>query len=343
MSQTLSSTDCFDGIVGLRGCCEANEAQVWINDLGIDQAFIASVQTNDYSSPADFFQKKLRFAIQTTVNQIHAFMRPKYKSYTVVDNLRTGFYKDDLVQVAGDGKLKGIQFDVCKTGTYLDFFINEISLQINSTQTVSVLVYDLLQNKLLDTFDIDCVADEITSIYVNKKYSSGKKRLNLFIGYDSTGISANTSTLTDGCRDCSGVGYSRYNNSYEKITAGGIEIADDKINGNLVPNLDTGGLSVVHSLMCNHEAWLCSVSSAVAFPILYKLASLIYEHALGPGKDQRTNTTTNINWESIKERLDKTDFHFSQSMNEFIQNIKPPKDDTCFFCRDNIRHIVSMP
>lgn len=345
MSQTLSSNDCFEHLIALRGACSDEESlySIWVNDLGIDMNFISQVITKDYTDPADFFNRKKNFAIKTVANQIHNFLKPKYKASTVIQNFRVGHFQENLKLIAGTGTLKGIELDLCQSNSYLDVFINEIALQINSTGSVDVLVYDLTQNKLLDTITVDVqVADEITRVFVNKVYKSDKKRINLFIGYDSTGISSNTTRLKKDCVNCSGNYYKEITNPYEKIRAAQIAQSDPKIKENLDYLNETGGLSVVHSLSCNHENWLCSISNQMAFPVLYKTAYLIYDHAQ-TSRDQRVNTSVTLNAEMVQERLDKMDFYYSESMNNLLQNIKPPQDEICFACKDNVRMVVQMP
>jgi len=331
-------------VVSLRGTCddEANIYSVWINDVGIDSRFIEQVITSDYVDVRDFFERKRNFAIKNIVNQVHNHVRPKYKTATVIDDMRVGYYNDNLKYQAGSGKLVGINVNLCNSKSYLDFFLNQVSLQVSADQTITVLVYDLLQNKLLDTIEVDCVAGEISSVYPNKTYSSGRNKLDLFIGYDSTGVSANKTTLSE-CAGCNGMAYGRVNNSYEKISAAEIDLTDDKIHQNLDYTNLTGGLSIIHSLACNHESWLCSISNQLSFPILYKTAAMIYDHALSASQDQRTNTTVTVNAETLKERFERMEYLHVQAMDNLIQNVKPPQDEICFVCRDNVRHAVILP
>lgn len=344
MSHPVSTSDCFDGLIALRGTCDdaVSVYSLWINELGIDAEFIEQVITKDYKSPQDFFDRKKRWAIQNVVSQIHNHTRPKYKTATVVDQMKVGFYADNLAYIAGDGSLKGINVNLCNSNSSLDFFLNKICLQINQTVTVSVEVYDLLQDKLLDTIDVDCVAGEISCAFPNKTYPTNRNRLDLFIGYDSTGISGNKTTLSE-CVNCNGHSYSRLNNNYETISAAKIGVADQKVHQNLDQSSDTGGLSIVHSLSCNHESWLCSISNQLGMPVLYKTAAMIYDHALSAAQDNRVNTAVTMNQDILKERFEKMEFLYAQSMDNLIQNVKPPHDEICFVCRDNVRHAVVLP
>lgn len=345
MSQTISSTDCLDNLVSLRGACtdEVPTSGLWINDLGVDMDFIGQVITKDYSSPTDFFNKKVSFAAKVVANEIHNFLSPKYKANTVVENLRIGHFGDSLKIISGSaGKLKGIEIDLCQGDSYLDVYLNEIALQVDTTGTVSVLVYDLLQNKLLDTIDVDTVANEIAKVYVNKTYKSDRKRANLFIGYLSTGIGSNTTRLKKNCTTCGGRYLTESSTAYSKIKAAEIDASGQIIKENLEYLTETGGLSIVHSLSCNHENWLCSISNQLGFPILYKTAYLIYDHGM-TSKNQRQNNTVNLNAEQITERRSEMEALYNVAMGNLLRNIKPPSDEACFACRENLRHIITLP
>lgn len=345
MSQATENTGCFDDLIALRGACSDTvpTSSLWLNDVGIDLNFVGQVITKDYSSPEDFFNRKRDFAVRTVSNQIHNFLRPKYKANTVIENFRIGYPEDNLRLITGSGFLKGIEIDLCQGHSFLDVHISEIALQISTTQTVSVLIYDLLQDRLLDTIDIDCVANQISRVYIKKTYKAERRGIDLFIGYDSTGIQANTTRLKKNCINCSGQYNHQIHTSYSKVRAAEIDQSGQIIKSNLDYLSETGGLSVVHSLACNHENWLCSISNQLAFPVLYKTASLMIEHGLTAAKDQRQNTTTNLNFELWKEVMAKMDFNYTESMNNLLQNIKPPSDELCFVCKDNLRHVIMMP
>jgi len=345
MSHATENAGCFDDLIALRGACSDTvpTSSLWLNDLGIDMNFVGQVITKDYASPADFFNRKRDFAVRMVSNQIHNFLRPKYKANSVLENFRIGQPQDNLKLIAGSGNLKGIEIDLCQSSSYLDVYISEIALQISTTTDVDVLIYDLIQDKLLDTVTIHCIANEITRVYYKKTFKAERRMLNLFIGYDSTGISANTTRLKKGCTNCSGGYQSMIQNNYSKIRAAEIDPNGQIIKSNLDYIQDTGGLSVVHSLGCNHENWLCSISNQMAFPVLYKTAALMIDHGLSASKDQRSNTTVTINREEYMERLARMEHFYAEAMNNLLQNIKPPSDTACFECKDNLKHMIVLP
>lgn len=344
MSQSLSASNCFENIIALKGTCDdvVPESGLYLNDLGIDKNFIGQVITKDYIDESDFVTRKMNFAVKTVANQIHNFLRSKYKANTVIQNYRIGHHQDNLVQTLGTGTFKGIEFDLCQSSSYLDFFANEINLQVDFTGTINVLIYDLLQGELLDTIEVDVEANKVARVYLNKVYKSDRKSLDLFICYDTTGINSITTRLKKNCINCSGKYYSELNNQFEKVRAAEITNGDPFIKSSLNYINETGGLSVVHSLSCNHENWLCSITNQLAFPVLYHTAYLIYDHAQ-TATGQRWNNETAINAEMVDERKKFFYDKYAEAMNNLLQNILPPSDELCFACKNNVRHVVMIP
>lgn len=342
MSYNTDILSCFENLVLLQGCTEgASTSGLYSDNIDIDKDFIDEIRTRKYLSAQDFFNKKWDFALKTTVDKAKVFMQSKFRVATLLDNYRAGQFQDNLTMIAGDGNLKGINFDLCNSDSYLDFYLSEISLQTDYTGDVDVFVYDLLQDKLLDTLTVSCVANEINTIYPQKIYKSSRKKLNLFIGYDSTGISANTTYLKKGCTTCGG-SYSM-NNGYEKVSGAKIDLAIQKTKQNLTLIGETGGMSVVHSLSCNHENWMCSYANLIALPALYQYGMDVMDFALTVSPNDRVNTSVTLNADLIRERKNIYRSQFEEKFSSLLDNMKTPSDSKCFHCKETVREAIILP
>lgn len=341
---SINILPCFENIINIRGLCENEDSKsgLYANDIDINRDFLEAIITRQFSGPLDFHERKLAFAIKQVVDQVLTFMQPNFRTNTLLESFRIGQHQDNLSIVAGDANfLKGINVDLWNCNSYLDFFLQEISLQLTVTGNVDVKIYDLIQGKLLNTITVACVANEMVKAYPQLTIKSDRQKLNLFIGYDSTGISSNTTTLRSsaGCTSCN---TSAINNPYEHIAAVKIDTGASKVKNNLRAMSETGGLSIVHSLSCNHESWLCSFSKIIAMPILYRYGIEVMEFALNVSPNDRINTTLNINTDEIKSRRDTYQRWYNESFADKIQNIKTPSDKECFTCRENVRHAISI-
>lgn len=342
MAYPVNIISCFEDLIPLRGTCddETSKSGYYANDIDITKEFIDQIITREYRDAKDFHDRKLAFAIKQTSDAVITAMQGNFRTPTLIDSYRAGQYQDNLTLVAGDGYLKGINLDLWNCESFLDVFVSEIALQVTTTGTVDVKVYDLIQDKLLDTIPVATVANEISRVYPHKTYKAGRQKLNLLFAYNSAGHSANTTYINSGCATCNGS--KPYSNKYERIAAVKIDPGASKISSNLVAMSETGGLSIVHSLSCNHESWLCGFANLLSLPILYNYGVAVMEFAMSVSPNERINTTTAINAEILKERRDLYRTWFNQVFSEKLSNIKTPKDRECFNCKESVRHVISI-
>lgn len=337
--------ECFEDIVGLRGSCAepTSSSGLWIDDIGIDLAEIDSIINKSQIDSIDFFEKKRDFAIKQIINNIHTHYSDKYKSNTVLRSGRIGYPKENLEVVTGSAIMKGIEIELCNQDSFVDVYISSISLQVNFVGLVNVLVYDLFQNKLLDTIPITTtVSGEITTVYPNKTYKSVRKELDIIFVYDATNFSSVKTTVTQGgCKSC-GDGGSMVNlNQYLSTRSISILAADSKIESNLTASPDTGGLSIMYAIHCNYEEWICTIANLAALPILFKTGYEIMDFAYN--NSLRLNTTTTINYDSLLKRRDEYNLRFQESIQNLLQNIKLPNDEKCFECRQKSKNVIILP
>ena len=336
--------ECFEDIIGLRGSCDSptSISGLWIDDIGIDLAELDSIVNKSQIDSVDFFEKKRDFAIKQIIALIHTHFSDKYKTNTILRSGRIGYGKENQETVAAAATLKGIEIELCNEDSFVDVFVSSISLQVNFAGSVNVFVYDLFQNKLLDTIAITAVSGQIVTVYPHKLYKSVRKELDIIFVYDATAFSSVKTTVTQGgCKSC-GDGGSMINlNQYLSTRSISILSADAKIEDNLTASGDTGGLSLIYSIQCNYDEWLCTMSNSIALPILFKTGYEIMDFAYN--NSLRLNTTTTINWEGLLKRRDEYDKRYQNSMEALLQNIKLPQDEKCFECRQKSKHVIILP
>lgn len=336
--------DCFIDIIGLRGSCDipTSNSGLWLDDIGIDLAELDSIINKSQIDSIDFFEKKRDFAIKQIIALIHTHFSDKYKTNTVLRSGRIGFGKDNQEVVAAAATLKGIEIELCNQDSFVDVYVSEISLQVNNNGVVNVLVYDLFQNKLLDTIPITTISGSIVTVYPGKTYKSVRKELDIIFVYDATNFSSvKTTIIQGGCRSCRNGGSMTFLNQYLSTRSISVLSADAKIESNLTASSDTGGLSLMYSIQCNYDEWLCTISNSIALPILFKTAYEIMDFTIN--NSLRLNTATTINLDTAKTRRNEYDKRFQTSIEALLQNIKLPQDEKCFECRQKSKHVVVLP
>lgn len=336
--------ECFDDIVGLRGACETptSTSGLWLDDIGIELEEIDAIINKAAIDSIDFFDKKRDFALKQIINVIHTHYANKYKSNSILRSGRIGFGKENLEEVAAAATLKGIEIELCNQSSFVDVFISSLSLQVNFSGTVNVLVYDLFQNKLLDTIPVTAVSGKTVRVYPNKTYKSVRKELDIIFVYDTTAFSSvKTTVTTSGCRSCGDGGSMVQLNQYLSTRSISVLAADSKIVDNLTAVSDTGGMSLMYEVNCNYDEWLCTVSNQIALPILFKTAFEIMDYTIN--NSFRLNTSTTINIDEAKARRDQYNERYQDSIQSLLQNMKLPEDEKCFECRQKSKQMVILP
>lgn len=335
---------CFDNIVTVNGTCndEVSESGITLLDVGISIAELNDYITSDYASGADLGVSKIKFARKLIVNEIYKHFQDKFIARSVINSQVVGYQQDNMIPVAGiTDTLKGLEIRSCNEDSYTSLYISSISLFTNYTGDIDVYVYDLKQNKLLDTITVTTEAGKISKKFINKSYDSGRLNMDLIFVYNSTGINSyKTYPKHNGCRDCNTDGTS-FLNKY--IKAGGVNILDsaDKIKSNLVYQDDTAGMSITYSINCDYENWLCTIKHLIALPLAYKAAELIMEYALH--SSDRVNSRKILDTETIEVRRQHYATKYYESKNSIIKNITLPTDSKCFKCRQPIRTATILP
>src|SRR3990167_11274839 len=336
--------ECFEDIIGLRGACETptSNSGLWMDDIGIELEELDLIINKAQVDSIQFFENKRDFAIKQIIQLIHTHFSDKYKSNTVLDSKRIGFAKENQEVVAAAGTLKGMEIELCNQNSFVDVFVSSVSLQVNTNGAVNVLVYDLFQNKLLDTIAITAVSGQVVTVYPNKTYKSNRKELDIIFVYDATNFTSVKTTVTQGgCKTC-GDGGSMVNlNNYLSTRSISVPSASAKIESSLTGIADTGGLSLMYSIQCNYEEWLCTISNSIALPVLFKTAYEVMDYTIN--NSLRLNTATTINLETAAKRRDEYDKRYQDSIQALLQNIKLPQDEKCFECRQKSKHVVILP
>ena len=339
---------CFENIITLSGTCsnDVSVSGITINDLDIYVDELNAIVTKDYIDGADLFTKKRDFAIKQITNLVYSHFADQYKANSILDSMRVGFEQDNYQYNSPTANLVGVELELCNDSSHVDVQISELSLFIDFTGNVDVYVYDLIQNKLIDTITIACTAGQISRIILNDKiYSSYRKNLHLFFGYDASAIGNYVTYVRDynlfgaGCTNCSSHGQKI--SRYMYASGASAPLGGQMIYNNLTRNTDTYGMSLQYSIACNHREWMCTYAISLAIPILYKTAELIADVALMNAK--QINRTTIIDSEKWKMRKDDYKANFETYFDGVLKNIKLPSDAKCYECRLPYRHRIVLP
>jgi len=336
---------CFTDYITVTGTCSdgTSASGYSLKDAGIMLTELNDVVTKDYANGKALGEAKIDFARKLVENRILEHFSGKLRANSIIEGQRIGYPTDNKVVESGTtGKFKGFELEVCNQDSFVSVYISELSLFLNHSGDVDVLVYDVKQAKLLDTITITAVAGEIVTSYVNKTYESDRKELHLAFIYDSDGVDAyqTYTKVAKGCRGC-GTSGSQYINAY--VTANGVSIddADARTETNFDTIGHTAGLMAQFAINCNYSAWICSVKHQLALPILYKAAAEVMEFTLHTS--DRENTRTLIDAEKNVERMAFYTTRYNETIDAVLKNMTLPNDGKCFGCKQVTRNVTMLP
>lgn len=329
---------CFDNLVSLKELCQDIDpvGGIYLNDIGLNKGIIESIITSDEASVQDFVATRIRSAINEITTTVYTHFSGKTLSRTLVENTRLGFTDSAYATIAGSGHM-GIFSRLPNKANYISYELASIDLQLTTSQAVDILIYDLDQDKLLDTVPITTVAGEIVTVYPHKIYNSFKKYRNLWIGYDATGTSSIKTTI--GAAMC--CGRTTYNPAYTENK--GASVSGTFTYGNLTTLSHTAGLSLTYSLSCDPKGWLCDYAFLFALAIAHKVAAETYRHGWMVAPTSRSTDATTVNKELMKENTEYHEFKYTQQMNSLLQRIHIPNDSICFECYSPVHRAVVIP
>lgn len=339
----MACSPCFEKLIGLRNVCVPVDIKSckWVDDVGISIHTIEQIITKGYAGPSDFFQKQYDFAVGEMVATINSHYSPKYITNTIIEGKRMGFNSQTKTLVPNTGKWVGIVVELANSNSYVDFYSPELSLFTNFTGNIPVRVYDLETAKLLDTITVASVAGEVSVIQANKLFNSKRKNMTLFFCYDSTGID-NYKTNIKNSAGCCGSAKNIWSNSY--IKAYGAYSDTGGFTYDVIKKGDTTyGMSMVYSLQCNHEQWLCSNLNLLATPLVYKLASNIFLFGLNASSAERVNTLITINRDDMINSQTFYENKYRETLENVLKNMQTPDDSKCFQCKEYNRSVISLP
>lgn len=331
---------CFDNIIGIGGCEEATPTSGhYLRDAGISLSDLGRFFGDDYSDGIELANDKIRVATNLVVNELSANFASKYLIRTFLDDGRIGYFSENKTTKAGANEWRGVDLVLWNNGSYVDMYIDKIQMHVAYTGNVALKVYDVIQNVVLDSFTVPVVSGTISDYTINKTYSSEKKKLHLFIGYNATGIdSYETSITSSGCSSCNIGAYYNVNSnvSAKSVYITGSTITDENIKG----LSHTSGLSLLYSLKCNHTNWLCRYKNELAPAIAFKASAEIIQYALY--QSERSNMKVS-DIKALKERWNLYNSNYVNYLKNLVQNMVLPNDNKCFQCKDLTRSRITLP
>jgi len=333
---------CLDNVIGVRSeCSDATPTTSLYIDSLVSTKEMEKFIDAPHETVSELFNERLAMAIEEVRTDVYTHFAGNYITRSIIDSKRIGIFDEHRnASAAIANTYKGIEVRMNQTASSMKFVLSGLTFYSNHTGNVDVKVFNTISGELLDTITVAAVADEMVEVVVNKEYSSNLEPLYLGFVYDSTGVAAFKSTVgLTGCSSCSNTAYHSVN-SWLQTRAINNPIASDVVQDNITGTSDTGGLSIVYSVECDHKSWMCNQKSILARPILYKTAEVIMEYALY-GSDRFNDHNTKKDDYTARQLMYKE--KYDELMKSVLNNMIMPNNDPCLKCERTNRMITSLP
>lgn len=304
-----------------------------MDDVGITKNDLSAFHGPNYQNAEDYFSARSEFVLKEIEAMIYGYFSDKYKATSLVDEHRLGVFDSNLTTVLGT-TYAGVQMEFNPSDVYFKFEISETSLWLNAVGDIDLEIWDLRQNKLLATKTITIgTSGQIVTDWLNKFFYSNRQPMNLFIGYDATGITSVKTPIRKGaCTGCRG----RYSCENTYMTARGVSVTGPMLDANVTPENHTSGLSIVYSISCDHQAWVCAYASTLALPIAYRIGETVLSDAVLNSGGERATDSHTVNADDTAKRYEWYQKKFRESFSGALENMVLPSNK-CFHCSSRAR------
>lgn len=334
--------DCFENLVGLRTDCEGasqSDSGLYIDEFPFVDLSAANAVSDAriYDTGIKVIKAMMREAAQDVAQDVFTHFSAIIKTESLIEEEVIGQYEPDLEAIVGTGGVyAGIRLEL-KNTPYTEIVISGASLQLATTETITIKIFNLLTGLEIASFDIDAESDDIIFKSTLLKVLSRKQRQSLFIGWETTGKTFYKTTLkgtTGGCR--SGCIYS---NQYITAQGGQIATASAKVDGNFESTSNTGGLALSYSLNCTIEPYLCQMRNILAYPYRHKTAIKMLRKLQYGEKPTIYNFVYDKDIVALRTELEN---EYALSMGRILENLPMP-DGICFKCDKRVRTVTRIP
>jgi hypothetical protein len=277
-----------------------------------------------FSNVDDFFASCVETAIKQIESDALTFLpRPK-GGVTLLESLNIGHEAEIRKEQAQTGRV-GIKIELHNADDYLKLSIARVRLYANFSGARTIEIRNTNTGQLIDSFSITAMLGEIVEIPVSVSVPTSRQPLNLWIGYDSQGSPSYFTQTTRNCTSCGNHSYGR--SAFVRFNGASIEAPFTRSSlGSLT---HTGGLMIDYNIECDTSAYLCTISTLIGLPLLYKTAMVILEYGLRSGGQFSEQKT--LNQEQNQERY----IHASTEYQKYLaQNLGKAHVQTsrCFYC-----------
>lgn len=322
------------------GCSQKDPDKVYLQDIpGVTLSSFDSLTDDEIKTSKELSDKVIRLGAERVLEKLRSFLNPRQKISSIISNQVLGIYSESQkVKALNSGQYQGIQLLITEH-PFLSLFVESLKLFTVNAVNTEIKVFDLVQNKEIDSIPITTVAGEITEVFVKKEYKTEGQILNLIFMIDAGLTNVYEADISaSGCLTCT----RRLEQINNYVYSRGVKIGvvESKIDQNLRSISHTGGLSLRYSLRCDNTSFICLNSYLFKRPVLYASGIELTDQIIY--STQRLNSLTTVRKDDAENLRADLDNRFSVSMESILQNMSLP-NNICYECDPIIQRNTRIP
>ncbi len=325
--------ECLTNLVGLDGC-ESATAPFTLNQIGYSTNQIEQFMDDSYSTVDEFLTANKRTAAQMLISDFFGMVSGGSFTKQIIDSSIAGLYPDQTLADSVSG-IRGISLKLYGQSEYWKININAVTLYADSTGDVDISLYNLTTGEILTTKTISTVAGTIASVDFDYVFESNMSAVNLFIGYDTTGVSPYTASVF--LNTCCGK-KPVCTTSFASVQ--GAELVSPFYYNSVTQKSTTAGLTVAYSIECNNTAYLCSIKSILGLAMLYRTAMCILDYSKDSSSQFSQQQT--INADGNEDRWTRAEYLYNRELKKIMNQVTLPSN-RCFYCSKRVSFKSNLP
>lgn len=331
---------CLSELVGLDVTCQQRDGKTYVGELGITEKELSDYMSADSATIDDFIADRVALAERWVMTDMLTRLAPRMIGKTFVDRGRLGEYDErQTLMTAPVNTEGGMVLDVCQPGSNLKLLVSSLSVWSDVGGDVDVVFTDLTDGTVLHTETIEATtADKLGTKAVDITISIPRKKMRVLVATDLP--SYYRTTLHGG--SCTTCGSKTYRQGPVEVYGAYISSAATVSYANIQRATHTSGLSIVLTVACDHEAFVCEHKGLLALPMGFKVAEEVVSYGLG--NFDRINARIGTgNRDALVARRDEFARKYADAMGRLWDNMPTPTDAACFVCNSMIRRVVALP
>ena len=331
---------CLSELVGLDVTCQQRDGKIYVGELGITEKELSDYMSADSTTVTDFIADRVALAERWVMTDMLTRLAPRMIGKTFVDRGRLGeFDERQTLMTAPVNTEGGMVLDVCQPGSNLKLLVSSLSVWTDVGGDVDVVFADLTDGTVLHTETIEATtADKVGTKTVDISISIPRKKMRVLVTTDLP--SYYRTTLHGG--SCTTCGSKTYRQGPVEVYGAYISSADTVSYANIQRATHTSGLSIVLTVACDHEAFVCEHKGLLALPLGFKVAEEVVSYGLG--NFDRINARIGTgNRDALVARRDEFGRKYADAIGRLWDNMPIPTDPACYLCNSMIRRVVALP